>query len=320
MGLGAVVRVAPIEVVLPTYNGLLYLEAQIASIYNQTLRPQRVLLRDDGSSDGTQALISQLQQRYGRWLQVLPADGNLGCVANVNRLLQATKAPYVALSDQDDLWLPQKLEQSHALMQKLQVAHGFITPLLVHSDLELVDEDGSSLGSSYLERQRLDPHRTAPLDLALTNVVTGCTALVNRCLLQLALPIPPEALMHDWWLALVASVFGRIELLSQPTVGYRQHGANVLGSKGLGFGYWHAKLQQLLADPAVGGNTRLAFQQALLFERRYGQPVLPWLHLLQLKRRQRWWPLMQLSLDQRPRKHGPLRTLGLYCFLACLPR
>ena len=93
--------------------------------------------------------------------------------------------------------------------------------------------DGRRLGSTYVQQQRLDPRRTAPEPLALTNVVTGCTAMVNRALLDQALPIPPEALMHDWWLALVASGFGAIGWLPQLRVLYRQHGGNVLGAQGL---------------------------------------------------------------------------------------
>jgi hypothetical protein len=320
MGLGPVVSAAAIEVVLPTYNGAPYLEAQLASISAQTLRPERVLLRDDGSRDGTETLIGQLQERYGAWLQVLPADGNLGCTANVNRLLQATTAPYVALADQDDLWLPHKLERSLALMQQLEASRGSTTPLLVHGDLELVDADGERLGCRYLQRQRLDPQRTDPVDLALTNVVTGCTALLNRALLQKALPIPPEALMHDWWLALVASAFGEIALVDEPGVLYRQHGSNVLGAQGLGLAYWRQRLQALLADPAAGGHTRAALQQAELFEQRYGVPISALPPLLHLRRRRRWRALLRLPVEQRPWKHGPLRTLGLYGLLAWLPR
>ena len=313
-------KAAPIEVVLPTYNGAPYLEAQLASIHAQTFRPIRVLLRDDGSSDGTPELLQVLQQRYGAWLEVLPADGNLGCGGNVNRLLEATSAPYVALADQDDLWLPQKLEQALALMQQLERHHGAATPLLVHSDLELVDEAGAPLGCTYLQRQRLDPQRTAPVDLALTNVVTGCTALLNRALLLKALPIPPQALMHDWWLALVASAFGQIALLEQPGVLYRQHSANVLGARGLGLAYWRERFARLLADPAAGGHTRAALQQAALFEQRYGQTISALPPMLQLRRRQRCWALLQLPAAQRPSKHGPMRTLGLYGLLAWLPR
>jgi hypothetical protein len=313
-------RPAAIEVVLPTYNGVSYLEAQLASIHAQTLRPTRVLLRDDGSSDGTQDLIAQLQARYGAWLQVLPSDGNLGCAANVNRLLEATTSPYVALADQDDLWLPQKLEQALALMQQLEALHGPDTPLMVHSDLELVDAQAQPLGYHYLKHQRLDPRRTDPRDLALTNVVTGCTALCNRALLRKALPIPAEALMHDWWLALVASALGQIALVEPPGVLYRQHGANVLGAQGLGWPYWRQRLMQLLAEPAAGGSMRAVMQQAAQFERRYGQPISPLPALMRLPRRRRWLAVFQLPPAQRLAKHGPLRTLGLYGLLACLPR
>ncbi|MBW0167219.1 MAG: glycosyltransferase family 2 protein [Vulcanococcus sp.] len=313
-------RPAAIEVVLPTYNGVSYLEAQLATIHAQTLRPTRVLLRDDGSSDGTQDLIAQLQARYGAWLQVLPSDGNLGCAANVNRLLEATTSPYVALADQDDLWLPQKLEQALALMQQLEALHGPDTPLMVHSDLELVDAQAQPLGYHYLKHQRLDPRRTDPRDLALTNVVTGCTALCNRALLRKALPIPAEALMHDWWLALVASALGQIALVEPPGVLYRQHGANVLGAQGLGWPYWRQRLMQLLAEPAAGGSMRAVMQQAAQFERRYGQPISPLPALMRLPRRRRWLAVFQLPPAQRLAKHGPLRTLGLYGLLACLPR
>ena len=320
MGLGAVVSEVPIQVVLPTYNGAPYLEAQVASIYTQTCRPERVLLRDDGSTDATPELIHKLQERYGPWLHVLPANGNLGCTANVNRLLEATTAPYVALADQDDLWLPQKLENSMALMTQLEARYGASCPFLVHSDLELIDQQGRPLGCRFLQRQRLDPHRTAPVDLALTNVVTGCTALFNRALLQQALPIPAQALMHDWWLALVASVFGQIALVTEPGVLYRQHGGNLLGSQGLGLTYWLQRFQSLLANPASGCRIRAALQQAELLERRYGQMVSDLPALLKLRRQRRWLQLLRLSPAQRPCKHGPLRTFGLYCLLIYLPR
>ena len=168
-----------IDVVLPTYNGAPYLEAQLASIHSQTLCPKRIFIRDDGSNDGTSSLISDLHRRYGAWLQVLPSDGNLGCSANVNLLLEATSAPYVALADQDDIWLPQKLEQSLMLMQQLEATYGVNTPLLLHSDLDLVDSH-LSLWDLPHATSRLDPRRTDPMDLALTNVVTGCTTLLNR--------------------------------------------------------------------------------------------------------------------------------------------
>lgn len=309
-----------IEVVLPTFNGAAYLEQQVASIDAQTLRPLRLLIRDDGSSDGTLELLERLQERYGPWLVRLPTDCNLGCSANVNRLLEATIASYVALADQDDVWLPHKLERSWAVLRQWEARLGEHVPLLVHSDLNLVDSCGASLGCTYLQRQRLDPHRTDPVDLALTNVVTGCSALMNRALLERALPIPKEALMHDWWLALAASLLGEIRFLAEPTVLYRQHGSNVLGATGLGFDYWLGRLKALLAEPAAGGHTRAALQQQMVLEQRTGYVVSGLPQLLELPRRRRWWRLLCMPARERPWKHGLMRTLGLYGLLACMPR
>lgn len=315
--MGLAVVVSSIEVVLPTYNGTAFLEQQVESIAAQSLRPQRLLLRDDGSSDGTLSLISCLQERYGDWLQVLPADGNLGCTANVSRLLEATSAAYVALADQDDLWLPQKLEQALALMQQLERHHGAATPLLVHSDLELVDEFGAPLGCSYLQRQRLDPQRMALVDLALTNVVTGCTALLNRALLRQALPIPSEALMHDWWLALVASGCGQIALVEPPGVLYRQHGGNVLGARGTGPLAMVAKLlspHQRRPVALLGA----VINQSQELAQRLGVVPHPLQLLLQQGRWRRGWRLLSDSAMRGClRKHGPLRTWGLWLVL-CL--
>lgn len=309
-----------IEVVLPTFNGAAYLEQQVASIDAQTLRPLRLLIRDDGSSDGTLELLERLEERYGPWLVRLPTDRNLGCSANVNRLLEATTAAYVALADQDDVWLPHKLERSWAVLRHGEARLGEHVALLVHSDLTLVDSCGASLGCTYLQRQRLDPQRTDPVDLALTNVVTGCSALMNRALLERALPIPREALMHDWWLALVASLLGEICFLAEPTVLYRQHGSNVLGATGLGFDYWLRRLKAVLADPAAGGHTRAALQQQRLLEQRTGRVVSGLPALLMLPRRQRWRHLLSMPARERPWKHGLMRTLGLYGLLACMPR
>jgi len=317
VGLGHLVIVPELEVVLPTFNGLYYLEAQLASIEAQTLRPSRVLLRDDGSSDGTSTLIIRLQALYGTWLQVLPADGSLGCTANVNRLLAVTTARYVALADQDDLWLPDKLERSFELLRQLEQQHGVDTPLLVHGDLELIDQAGCWMGIRYWRRQRLNPDRTGMPDLALTNVVTGCTVLLNRPLLDQALPIPAKALVHDWWLAQVASVRGEIGQVRSPGVLYRQHQSNAVGARGTTL--W-AMLQKLWLraqrrPPAL--LRALALQNCALSQR-FGVPTHPLVDLLQQPRWRRSWRLLSnAGLRRSLRKHGPLRTWGLWLVI-CL--
>ena len=304
---------ASIEVVLPTYNGVNYLEAQLASIYAQSLRPWRVLIRDDGSTDGTQELIEFLQSTYGSWLQVLPADGNLGCIANVNRLLEATQSSYVALADQDDIWQSDKLKVSLRLLQKLEQKYGADTALLVHSDLELVNSEGMLLGCRYFQRQRLDPLRTSTEDLAFTNVVTGCTILLNKFLLETALPIPPFALMHDWWLALSCSICGRIGYLDLPTVFYRQHKNNIVGSQGLSLLYFINGLRRLLFRNKSWIHSLLYQLHAL--EKRYDRKITDIGILVSLSRIQRFAVVIKYNHFKSICRHGPIRTAAFWLSL-----
>lgn len=307
-----------IDVVLPTYNGVAYLRQQVASIDQQTLRPCRLFIRDDGSNDGTLLLLASLKQQYGDWLELLPADGNMGCVANVNRLLNTASAPYVALADQDDLWAPEKLEASMALLHQLEQRYGCEMPLMVHSDLRLIDGDGLPLGSSYLQHQRLDPSRTGLNDLVLTNVVTGCTVLMNRALLQKALPIPVEALMHDWWLALVASATGAIGFLPKASVLYRQHDDNVLGARGTG---WPAMVRRLLRPTSLGPRALFVavVAQAARLQHRFNLPELPLVRAMAASPFQRFWLLWTPDCRASLKKHGPLRT-WLFRVVFCLAR
>ena len=311
--MGIMVISTSIEVVLPTYNGVSYLEEQLASIYAQSLRPWRVLIRDDGSTDGTQELIEFLQVTYGSWLQVLPADGNLGCVANVSRLLEATQSSYVALADQDDIWQYDKLKVSLRFLQKLEQKYGVDTALLVHSDLELMNSEGMLLGCRYFHRQRLDPLRSSTEDLAFTNVVTGCTILLNKFLLETALPIPPLALMHDWWLALACSVCGRIGYLDLPTVFYRQHKNNVVGSQGLTLLYFIKGLRRFLFFNKSWMLSLL--HQLYALEKRYGKKITDMGALVSLSRIQRFAVIIKYKHFESIYRHGPIRTIAFWLSL-----
>ena len=301
-----------IEVILPTYNGVTFLRQQVASIDKQILRPLRLIVRDDGSTDGTQDLLQSLKQEYGPWLVLIPSTSNLGCIGNVNILLKHTKAPYVALSDQDDIWLPDKLSKSFSLMQRCENNSPCFSPLLVHTDLALVNHSGELIHPSFLSYQRLNPLKVALDDLSLTNVVTGCTILMNRSLIDLAMPIPKEALMHDWWIALVASKFGTILFLNNPTILYRQHSRNVLGAQGLGFRYYFKKIIAFLGvnghkNPVDGLLTQINY-----FNNRYGHYDFSLKLFLRMNLLQRVIQIITLRCSSELRKHGPVRTMILY--------
>ena len=126
--------------------------------------------------------------------------------------------------------LPDKVEQTLASMRALERAYGEPTPLLVHTDLKVVDERLAVLDESFWRFQRIHPRRLGKLGRVLMqNFATGCTVMLNRALATLALPIPAEAMMHDWWLALVVTAFGRVGRIPRAKVLYRQHGGNDVG-------------------------------------------------------------------------------------------
>jgi hypothetical protein len=142
-----------------------------------------------------------------------------------------TGARYIAFADQDDVWQVDKLDREVDALRAREAAVGSAVPLLVHSDLRVVDEQLRPIHSSFLSFQGLGHNRATPLQTLLTqNFVTGCTTVVNRSLLRAALPLP-DVVMHDWWLALCAAALGEILYCPGATVLYRQHDRNAAGSR-----------------------------------------------------------------------------------------
>lgn len=226
----------PVDVLLATYNGARHLDAQLQSLLEQTHQDFRLLVSDDGSSDGTQTLLQGWRTRFGRRLVLLdnPAPGR-GVARNFEFLMQASLhdgvAGCMAFCDQDDVWLPDKLAVLLQALRQLQADAGEDQPCLVHCDLTVVDAQLAPLHPSFARHQRYDPARCSDTALLSINQVTGCATLVNHVLTRQALPLPPEAVMHDWWCALLAAG-GTRRFVDRPLVLYRQHGANQLGAKG----------------------------------------------------------------------------------------
>ena len=137
---------------------------------------------------------------------------------------------YMMLCDQDDIWTEKKLEVQMSEMLSAEQKSPDV-PILVHSDLKVVDESKTVIAESFIEYQGLEIKRNKFTNIVISNLVTGCTVLFNEELAQIALPIPHNAIMHDWWLALIASAFGRLIHIDMPLVEYRQHQNNTIGAK-----------------------------------------------------------------------------------------
>ena len=262
-----------IDILLATYNGAAWLEAQIDSLLAQDFADWRLLVRDDGSTDDTLAVLHAQQDRLGERLRILVDDRkNLGPAGNFARLLEASTADYVMFCDQDDVWLPGKISLTLGKMWEAEAACGTETPVLVHTDLQVVDEKLNLVAASGHRYQQIDPYRGGALGrLMVQNIATGCTVMLNRALRDRALPIPAAALMHDHWLSLVAAAFGKIAYLPVPTLLYRQHGGNQVGAQTWSPAYVARLLFQLPAIRRVMARNRM---QAAALHERYGD-VLP---------------------------------------------
>ena len=217
-----------ISIVLATYNGELYLQDQLESLLAQSWRDFELVVTDDGSTDRTMDIVRSYIGSMR--ISLHSSEGRLGAVGNFQRGVLRSTGKYVAFCDQDDVWLARRLEESMKLMLELEGAHGGDEPILVHSDLRVVDKNLNLIAPSLYRLNGFNP-ATHPFErLLMQNVVTGSTCLMNRPLVDLAFPIPGEAFMHDWWVALVAKAAGRIGYIDHATVLYRQHAANVIGA------------------------------------------------------------------------------------------
>jgi glycosyltransferase involved in cell wall biosynthesis len=223
-------------IILPTYNGEKYLAQQLDSLQRQTFNNWQLLIRDDGSTDQTLAIVKKYLCNDSRITLIEDIHNNLGACAGFSLLMTTALelgAGYVAFCDQDDIWLPEKLEITLNRIQMLESNNGVETPLLVHTDLEIVNENLDTISHSFIEFENIkDPSAPKLNRLLVQNYVVGCTMLCNRALLQVASPVPTPVRMHDWWLAAFAVAVGQLSFIAQPTIRYRQHSNNTLGVGG----------------------------------------------------------------------------------------
>lgn len=236
-----------ISIVMCTYNGAAYLDEQLESIRLQTVQPRELVICDDGSLDRTPEIVKDFAKHVTFPVRYVVNAHRLGVTRNFAKAMREAKGQYIALCDQDDVWYADKLEKQMALMAATEKECGSDKPILVHSDLRVVSENRELINNSLFNYQKLSPTWIRPLDtLLIQNFVTGCSVIVNRALVEVALPLPSRAVMHDWWLALCASLFGEIRTLPEATIDYRQHANNQVGARG----YWVRIMRGLIGyDP-----------------------------------------------------------------------
>ncbi len=306
-----------IALLMTTYNGGAFIEAQLDSLLGQTEDDWQLLVRDDGSDDDTVEKILSYAAEDKRILLLNDESGRLGASRSYFKLLEhtSTQAEYFMFCDQDDVWLPDKIEVTLRKMQEMEKRFNSRTPLLVHTDLSVADRNLRVFAPSLWAYQNLDPKIAGLNRLLIQNNVTGCTVMINRVLAVLAPPAP--VIMHDWWLALVAAAFGAIGHVPQSTILYRQHRKNDTGAKRYNYRYITEKV--LRGRKAMHASLAKTWQQASVMRERFAAELDPE-QLFLLNRysslgRENFFMRRIWILRLRTFKNGFFRNLGMMAAL-----
>jgi len=210
-------------VLLSSYNGERYIREQIESILNQKDVDTRILIRDDGSKDGTVDILHSIEKKYSN-VNVLYGD-NVGTISSFNRLVENSDCDgyeYMAFSDQDDVWLSDKLKEASN-----RLAEYSDRPALYCSNLCVVDSDMKEIGPMRVKEPQISLG-TAVVE----NIAVGCTSVFNQKARQLYLKgISGRMEMHDFWMYLCCVTQGKVIYDNIPRIKYRQHEQNQVGAR-----------------------------------------------------------------------------------------
>lgn len=214
-----------IGIVLATYNGEKYLSQMLDSLIAQTRPADFIVAVDDGSKDSTASILESYKDRLP--LQITRFPQNQGHRAAFSKALELARPnlgenDLIALADQDDIWLPQKLEILEKALQKNNAT-------LVFGDAQVVDGSGNIIADSWRKYSKIEVENSMEQQIAGINNVTGCLTLFKAGLLQKILPIPAGVTVHDRWIAMMAQKFGTVFAQDTAVVKYRIHGENSVG-------------------------------------------------------------------------------------------
>ena len=259
-----------VDILLATYNGERFLREQIDSLLNQSYRDFRILIRDDGSKDGTVSIIQEYVEQYPEKVIFIVDEKKGGSSAkNFFHLCSYATSESVMFCDQDDFWLPDKVNDTLKRMLMEEDKIGADKPILVFSEYSVVDEHLKLMPVNESHNQVAGYKLNLP-NLLVQNYVTGCLAMVNRALYTKMGVFENAIQMHDWWAALIAVTFGSLIHLPEKTMLYRQHGDNVVGAVDVkSFAYRLDRLK----DPKTRKSKEVYRAQAQLFLSRYGEEL-----------------------------------------------
>lgn len=226
-----------VNIIMCTYNGGKYIEEQLQSIVDNTENDWKIFVFDDQSTDNTLEIIYQFEKIYPDKITVNINNIRKGAIVNFLSSiydigLKMKDNDFIMLCDQDDIWNPNKIQKTKNGMNELISVYGNNMPLLVCTDVTVVDDRMNTINDSFRRMNHYSIKRLDFSHLIMENKVQGCTTMINKSMALMLSRMPDRVVMHDGWMAFVASAFGKIKYIDEPTMKYRQHGSNVQGSLG----------------------------------------------------------------------------------------
>jgi len=207
-----------VSVIVGTYNGAEYIEAQLQSIIGQTYSELEIIIVDDASQDDTVPTLTSFAKKHNN-ISIHNYTENVGYIKNFERGIALAKGNFIALSDQDDWWEPTKIEQLKKQLKNND---------LIYCDSAFVDENLKPLGKSFSTIKNMISSKN-PINFLIDNCVSGHAMLFKKELFNKAIPFP-ELIPHDWWLTYIASVNNGVSYFDKPLIKYRHHQNNVIAS------------------------------------------------------------------------------------------
>lgn len=242
-----------IAIIMGVYNGEKYIKEQIGSIIAGDCKDWKLFIFDDGSKDNTENIVKEFIKNYPDKIYFEKNRENFGAAGNFfngTKRVKAELAPeaeYFCFSDQDDVWVKDKLSRSLAKIKEIEGGR----PALVFSDVAITDKNLKVTADSYFKAEKVDNTKIALNYLLMENKFIGGTVMVNKALVDAELKAEEKGLlphkkakMHDWWFGLIAAGLGRVGEVKGFTEYYRQHGGNVVGGESFGL-YFISRISKL---------------------------------------------------------------------------
>jgi glycosyltransferase involved in cell wall biosynthesis len=308
-----------VNIIMATYNGEKYIKQQINSIIKNTYTNWRLLICDDGSTDSTLSIIDEYVRTHTDKVIFHKNERNKGVTINflegVKRIASfkdnVIGHEYYMFCDQDDVWMEDKIEKTLKLVKKCEKKYSNQVPVAAFTDVLVVDENLNEISSSFFKSNGLNPRNTSINQIMMENKLIGCSVMFNGSLVEKLNVLPQKARFHDWWVGCIASTFGHICYLNEPTILYRQHGGNVVGNKSFS-GYVKKSLLTLKAQKVTLNKT---IQQAKefyeIYEKDITYPAKRNIYLFSTLNQYNWFKKRYIILTKGFLKTGILRNIGL---------